>query len=164
MNKRAPSSAGTTSAASASARAASARRCNTDVFFHIRDFRGGTGPAKAWTCATEIHVGGKGPRDGGGAAGQSTRAARCRPSCRAGATAAKRRPAAARGGRMRAIGLLVPAYVVLLVWAAWTQRLLVPVVLSVPLLSVLAFYLYWRDKFASAARDARRRRCCTWPA
>ena len=33
-------------------------------------------------------------------------------------------------------------------------RPLVPVVLSVPLLSVLAFYLYWRDKFAaqSAAR------------
>jgi uncharacterized membrane protein YsdA (DUF1294 family) len=56
---------------------------------------------------------------------------------------------------MRAMALLVPAYAALLVWSAWTQRLLVPVVLAVPLLSVLAFYLYWRDKFA-AQRNAWR--------
>ena len=53
------------------------------------------------------------------------------------------------------MALLVPAFAALLVWAAWTQRLPVPVVLAAPLVSVLAFYLYWRDKFA-AQRNAWR--------
>jgi uncharacterized membrane protein YsdA (DUF1294 family) len=45
--------------------------------------------------------------------------------------------------------LLVPAYAALLVWAAWTTRLPVPVLLAAPLLSALTFFLYWRDKLAA---------------
>lgn len=132
---------------------------NTDVFFHIRDFRGGsTGPSEGLDVRyEEIHVGGKGPRAMAVAPLDYVDPRRPLP-----AELPRRRDGSKRPpppphvvAEMRAMGLLVPAYIVLLVWAAWTQRLLVPVVLSVPLLSVLAFYLYWRDKFA-AQRGARR--------
>jgi uncharacterized membrane protein YsdA (DUF1294 family) len=45
--------------------------------------------------------------------------------------------------------LLVPLYLATLIWAASSLRLAVPVMLCVPLLSVVTFYMYWRDKFAA---------------
>lgn len=126
---------------------------DADVFFHVGDFRGGsTTPSEGLQVRyEEIHVGGKGPRAMAVAPAGYVDPRRPPP-----AELPRRRDGSRRqpppphvAAEMRAMAVLVPAYVALLVWAAWTQRLLVPVVLSVPLLSVLAFYLYWRDKFAA---------------
>jgi uncharacterized membrane protein YsdA (DUF1294 family)/cold shock CspA family protein len=126
---------------------------DADVFFHIRDFRGGsTSPSEGLQVRyEEIHVGGKGPRAMAVAPADYVDPRRPLP-----AELPRRRDGSRRtpppphvAVEMRAMALLVPLYVALLVWAAWTQRLAVPVVLSAPLLSVLAFYLYWRDKFAA---------------
>ena len=133
---------------------------DADVFFHIRDFRGrGVQPAEGLQVDyDEIHVGGRGPR-----------AMAIEPRVAAQPVASARRAAAPhlaepRRSKTRAPGasaeigamlLLVPLYLATLVWAAWTLRLPVPVMLCVPLLSVVTFYMYWRDKFA-AQRDAWR--------
>lgn len=130
-----------------------------EVFFHIRDYRGGSAaPAEGMQVRfEEIHVGGKGPR--AMAVSPLDFVDPRRPALR---EAPRRRDGSRRqpppphvAAEMRAMALLVPAYAAVLVWSAWTQRLLVPVVLAMPLLSVLAFYLYWRDKFA-AQRNAWR--------
>jgi uncharacterized membrane protein YsdA (DUF1294 family)/cold shock CspA family protein len=124
-----------------------------EVFFHIRDFRGGSAaPAEGLEVRfEEIHVGGKGPR--AMAVSPLDYVDPRRPPPR---EAPRRRDGSRRPPppphvaiEMRAMALLVPAFIALLVWAAWTQRLPVPVVLAAPLVSVLAFYLYWRDKFAA---------------
>lgn len=132
---------------------------SADVFFHIRDFRGGsTAPAEGLQVRyEEIHVGGKGPRAMAVMPLDYVDPRRPPP-----AQPQRRMPDGKRppppphvAVEMRAMLLLVPAYIVVLVWAAWTQRLAVPVTLAAPLLSVLTFYLYWRDKFA-AQRNAWR--------
>jgi uncharacterized membrane protein YsdA (DUF1294 family)/cold shock CspA family protein len=124
-----------------------------EVFFHIRDFRGGSSaPAEGLEVRfEEIHVGGKGPR--AMAVSPLDYVDPRRPPPR---EAPRRRDGSRRPPppphvaiEMRAMALLVPAFIGLLVWAAWTQRLPVPMVLAAPLVSVLAFYLYWRDKFAA---------------
>jgi uncharacterized membrane protein YsdA (DUF1294 family)/cold shock CspA family protein len=127
----------------------------TDVFFHIRDYRGGsTSPAEGLQVRfEEIHVGGKGPRAMAVMPIDYVDPRRPVPP----PVEAPGRSSGRRRGpppphvvvEMRAMLLLVPAYLALLVWAAWSQRLAVPVVLAAPLLSVLTFYLYWRDKFAA---------------
>ena len=127
---------------------------DADVFFHIRDFRGrGLQPAEGLQVDyDEIHVGGRGPR-----------AVAIEPLGTTRAASSVRRDAAphlaeARRSKTRAPGasaeiaamlLLVPLYLATLIWAAWTLRLAVPVMLCVPLLSVVTFYMYWRDKFAA---------------
>lgn len=130
-----------------------------DVFFHIRDFRGGsTAPAEGLQVRyEEIHVGGKGPRAMAVMPLDYVDPRRPPP-----VEAGRRIPGGKRppppphvAVEMRVMLLLVPAYAAVLVWAAWTQRLAVPVALAAPLLSVLTFYLYWRDKFA-AQRNAWR--------
>lgn len=130
-----------------------------DVFFHIRDFRGGsTAPAEGLQVRyEEIHVGGKGPRAMAVMPLDYVDPRRPPP-----VEAGRRVPGGKRppppphvAVEMRVMLLLVPAYAAVLVWAAWTQRLAVPVALAAPLLSVLTFYLYWRDKFA-AQRNAWR--------
>lgn len=130
---------------------------DADVFFHIGDYRGGrTVPAEGLHVRyEEIHVGGKGPRAMAVvplAAGEQPRADQA-----AAAPARRRRPPPPpyAAAEIRAMLLLLPAYAALLVWAAWTQRLAVPVALSAPLVGVITFYLYWSDKF-SAQRQARR--------
>jgi uncharacterized membrane protein YsdA (DUF1294 family)/cold shock CspA family protein len=131
-----------------------------DVFFHVRDYRGGRTPPTQGLSVSyeEIHVGGKGPR---AMSVQPLEAARAQARERARSTArgddmAAPAARARRGARppyaateIRAMLLLVPAYAALLVWAAWTTRLPVPVLLAAPLLSALTFFLYWRDKFAA---------------
>ncbi len=130
---------------------------DADVFFHIRDYRGGrTAPAEGLHVRyEEIHVGGKGPR---AMAVVPLEASATPRSEEAPANAARRKrppPPPYAAAEIRAMLLLLPAYTVLLVWAAWTQRLAVPVALSAPLVGVITFYLYWSDKFA-AQRHARR--------
>ncbi|MFT3664863.1 DUF1294 domain-containing protein [Piscinibacter sp.] len=140
-------------------RAAAAATVEADVFFHIRDFRGGsTAPSEGLQVRyEEIHVGGKGPRAMALAPLDYVDPRRGLPP-----ELPRRRDGSRRAPppphvrvEMRVMALLVPLYLGVLAWAAWTQRLPVPLALSVPLLSVLAFYLYWRDKFA-AQRGARR--------
>lgn len=128
---------------------------STEVFFHVRDYRGGrVAPAEGLQVRyEEIHVGGKGPR--AMAVMPLEAAAETQPGS---AEALRRRrppPPPYAAAEIQAMLLLVPGYVALLVWAAWTQRLPVPVALAAPLLGVITFYLYWSDKFA-AQRDARR--------
>ena len=123
-----------------------------EVYFHLRDYRGGrTAPSEGMSVSfEEIHVGGKGPR-----------AMAVQPLADA---LAQRRQAVhedADGTPMRsnrppysaaeinAMLLLVPAWLVVLGWAAWSGRFAVPLVLSLPLLSVVTFYLFWRDRFAA---------------
>lgn len=129
---------------------------DADVFFHIGDFRGGrTAPAEGLPVSyEEIHVGGKGPRamavvplqaEGRGDGRPSSRSSR-RSST---GDARRQRPAPHAAAEIRAMLLLVPLYAALLVWAAWSQRLAVPIVLTAPLVGVITFYLYWRDKFAA---------------
>ncbi len=127
---------------------------DSDVFFHIGDFRGrGVQPAEGLQVDyDEIHVDGRGPR-----------AMAIEPVAAVRPTAAVRRNAAPhlaepRRSATRAPGasaeiaamlVLMPLFAATLLWAAWTLRLPVPVMLCVPLLSVVTFYLYWRDKFAA---------------
>ncbi len=126
---------------------------DADVFFHVRDFRGrGVQPREGMQVDyDEIHVGGKGPR-----------AMAIEPLGIAPPKAPPRAVPAhlteTRRSRTRTPGagleialmlLLVPAYAALLVWAAAAGRLAVPVLLCAPLLWVVTFYAYWRDKFAA---------------
>jgi len=132
-----------------------------DVFFHVRDYRGGrTDPVEGLAVSyEEIHVGGKGPR----AMAVQPLAAALEQRRAAAREQVEPNPAGRRRGprppyataEIQAMLALMPAYAALLVWAAWTQRLAVPVVLAAPLLSAVTFYLYWRDKFA-AQRNAWR--------
>lgn len=130
-----------------------------DVFFHIRDYRGGsTVPVEGMQVRyEEIHVGGKGPRAMAVAPVDYVDPRRPpAPEVHRRVPGSKRPPPPPHVAvEMRTMLLLVPAYIAALVWAAWTQRLAVPVALAAPLLSVLTFYLYWRDKFA-AQRNAWR--------
>jgi uncharacterized membrane protein YsdA (DUF1294 family)/cold shock CspA family protein len=127
---------------------------DTEVFFHIRDFRGrGVEPAEGLQVDyDEIHVGGKGPRamaiEPRGAGG----APKAPPRRAAPHLAEPRRERTRTPGASAEIAvmlLLVPLYAALLVWAAVTERLAVPVMLSTPLLWVVTFFFYWRDKFAA---------------
>lgn len=131
---------------------------DTDVFFHIGDYRGGRiVPAEGLQVRyEEIHVGGKGPR---AMAVMPLEPAAAAAGGRGGAAAAPRHkrppPPPYAAAEIRAMLVLLPAYAALLVWAAWTQRIAVPLALAAPLLGVVTFYLYWSDKFA-AQRQARR--------
>ena len=127
---------------------------DADVFFHVRDYRGGsTSPSEGLQVRyEEIHVGGKGPRAMAvmplGAEDNRRRGAG--PAGTAAPDGRRRRQAPPHAhAEIRAMLVLVPLYTALLVWAAWTQRLPVPVVLSAPLLGAVTFYMYWRDKFAA---------------
>lgn len=127
----------------------------TDVFFHIGDYRGGrTAPAEGLQVRyEEIHVGGKGPR--AMAVMPLDAAALARGEVAAAPRRKRPPPPPHAAAEIRAMLLLLPAYAALLVWAAWTQRLAVPLALAAPLIGVVTFYLYWSDKFA-AQRQARR--------
>jgi uncharacterized membrane protein YsdA (DUF1294 family)/cold shock CspA family protein len=128
---------------------------DADVYFHVRDFRGrGIEPAEGLQVEyDEIHVGGKGPRAMaiepiGRAAHQAAAAPRSRPAAaREPRRERERRPGAS--AEIAVMLVLVPAYAVLLVWAAASGRMPVPLMLCAPLLWVFTFYCYWRDKFAA---------------
>jgi uncharacterized membrane protein YsdA (DUF1294 family)/cold shock CspA family protein len=123
-----------------------------DVFFHIRDFRGrGIQPSEGLPVEyDEIHVGGKGPRAMAiqPRVAEQPKTRRALPPHLADARRSRQR-APGTSAEIAAMLLLIPIELGLLVWAAWTGRLAVPVLLCVPLLWVVTFYAYWRDKFAA---------------
>jgi uncharacterized membrane protein YsdA (DUF1294 family)/cold shock CspA family protein len=126
----------------------------SDVFFHVRDFRGrGMQPAEGLQVDyEEIHVGGRGPRAMAiqplAVAGTREPAQHETPRSLSEPRRSKTRAPGA-SAEIAAMLLLIPAYAALFLWAAWTQRIAVPVLLGMPLISVVAFYFYWRDKFAA---------------
>lgn len=120
-----------------------------DVFFHVRDFRGGSSGAPRQGLAVtfeEINVGGKGPR---GMAVQPV-----------GAAASARNPGRRQHRIARidvapsAVGVLgllslTLVYAVMILWAIWTRRLPWWVLAALPALNVAAFFAYWQDKYAA---------------
>ena len=134
---------------------------DADVYFHIRDFRGrGVVPAEGLQVEyDEIHVGGKGPRAmaiepvgvppaQAGAAARPVTPHRSEPR-------RERQRSPGASAEIAVMLLLVPAYAGVLIWAAASGRIPVPLMLCAPLLWVFTFYCYWRDKFA-AQRNAWR--------
>ena len=127
---------------------------DTEVFFHIRDFRGrGVEPSEGLQVDyDEIHVGGKGPRAmaieplGVGAA-KAPMPRRAAPHLAEPRRERTRTPGAS--AEIAVMLVLVPLYAAMLVWAAATGRLPVAVMLSMPLMWVITFFFYWRDKFAA---------------
>lgn len=137
---------------------------SADIFFHIRDFRGGD-PAGLRiglpVTFEEIHVGGKGPRavavqDGS----PRLAAASTRPAARPPARKAWRRPAkrpartASSAGTWFAL-VLMTGYATALCWAVWQRHLpwwVLPVSL---LLNMATFFVYWVDKYAAEQRHWR---------
>jgi uncharacterized membrane protein YsdA (DUF1294 family)/cold shock CspA family protein len=135
-----------------------------DVFFHLRDLRGGLQPREGTVVSfEEIHVGGKGPRAMAVEAINTTpglasshvqprNPARSRAHDR---DTRRRRPpgqAASTGGSGFALMLLViAAYGGLLLWAVWRSLLpwwILPASFG---LNLLTFWIYWVDKNAAQA-------------
>jgi uncharacterized membrane protein YsdA (DUF1294 family)/cold shock CspA family protein len=124
-----------------------------DVFFHVRDFAGeGQPPVEGLAVVyEEIHVGGKGPR------GMAVRPSDAvRPASAGLRTSSTRRrkpdrpmqaPAPESGKGWVLMGMVV--YGGVLLWAGTQQRLPVWALLALPLVNLLTFGAYWRDKQAA---------------
>lgn len=145
-----------------------------DVFFHVRDFRGGGAPREGQSVVyEEIHVGGKGPRAmavqpmGAQAANTTTRstgagpkAPQPRPPGKAQAPA-PRRPQRTRAGRAGGASsastgvavLLVAIWLALLAWGIGNARLPLWLLGAAAALNLLTFVVYAMDK--SAAQSGR---------
>lgn len=140
----------------------------SNVFFHIRDFRGGTPPAEGMRVEyEEIQVGGKGPRamDVRPLAAHATAAATstgARPAARTPEPPAARRPQPTAQRRTRpqrqqdapaaaslAMALML-GWLCLLAWGTWAQRLPLWLLGAMATLNLLTFLIYALDK--SAAR------------
>jgi uncharacterized membrane protein YsdA (DUF1294 family)/cold shock CspA family protein len=127
-----------------------------DVFFHIRDWRGGAAPPKPGLVVDyeEIHVGGKGPR---GMAVQPV-------GQQASPVERVRRPAAARPATMRhaparpeartssASVLLVVSFATLVAWAAVSGHLPAWVLPALAIVNVATFFAYAFDKYKATHR------------
>jgi uncharacterized membrane protein YsdA (DUF1294 family)/cold shock CspA family protein len=124
-----------------------------DAFFHVRDFRGPGVPIVGMPVTyEEIHVGGKGPRavavEAVGAAGSSKgRASVRRPI--------DKRRSSGRDVWLRPVLFLALAYGGVMLWAAFYGLLPMSAVLLWPLLNVVTFWFYWRDKYAAQKRTWR---------
>jgi uncharacterized membrane protein YsdA (DUF1294 family)/cold shock CspA family protein len=134
---------------------------SADVFFHVRDYRGGDIAPREGLAVTfeEIHVGGKGPRamavQVAGAAA-ATRPPRAGPTQRTGAT---RRRAPARqdapwSGTVVALHLML-AYGAALAWAVLARDLPWWVVPASVVLNIATFWLYWGDKHSATTGQWR---------
>lgn len=155
---------------------------DADVFFHVRDFRGGGAPREGQAVVyEEIHVGGKGPRamavqPAGGPAmatpshsmGTGTRnPARASSPARSAAArapqpaAAHRRPpprASRSAGPPALQGLafaLMALWAGLLAYGAWTGRLPLWLLGAAVGLNLLTFLIYAMDKSAAQSRQWR---------
>jgi uncharacterized membrane protein YsdA (DUF1294 family)/cold shock CspA family protein len=137
---------------------------SSNVFFHIRDYRGSTPPVEGMRVAyEEIQVGGKGPRamdvrpQGATAAAPpfaSAPAPRPIRSERPAAPARQRPRAAARerndgaAGASLAMALML-GWLALLAWGAWAQRLPVWLLGAMAALNLVTFLSYALDKSAA---------------
>jgi uncharacterized membrane protein YsdA (DUF1294 family)/cold shock CspA family protein len=131
----------------------------SDVYFHVRDFRGAALERPRHGLAVtfeEIHIGGKGPRAMAvQAAGSPTSAtgAAARP-------ASNRRPGRQREhshkGSGAAIGVpLMIAYFASVGWGVWVHRLPWWALVASLLLNAATFFAYMQDKYAATQRAWR---------
>jgi uncharacterized membrane protein YsdA (DUF1294 family)/cold shock CspA family protein len=143
---------------------------SADIFFHIRDFRGGAGSVPSEGMAVsfeEIHVGGKGPRamavqpsaPGAGAAQgfRTDHAGRTSIPIRTptGSRRSRNTDAPVSSGALFALPLMV-AYAGLLTWAvAWARQLPWWVLVVSVALNLVTFMVYWFDKYAAGTRQWR---------
>jgi uncharacterized membrane protein YsdA (DUF1294 family)/cold shock CspA family protein len=128
-----------------------------DVFFHMRDVRGGLQPREgAVVTFEEIHVGGKGPRAMAIEAmsaeqGLTSSPARSRdenkdtPQRRP----QKQSPASAAGPGFGPMLLISMAYGGLMLWAVWRSLLPWWTLPASFVLNLLTFWVYWADKRAA---------------
>jgi len=135
-----------------------------DVFFHLRDLRGGLQPREGMAVSfEEIHVGGKGARamaveamdagpDPAKDRASSRSPARSRPENRDAVRRMRprRRTAAqAPGPGFGSLLIVGTAYGGLLLWAVWQSLLPWWVLPASFVLSLLTFWMYWVDKRAA---------------
>ena len=127
---------------------------SSNVFFHIRDFRGSTQPAEGMLVEyQEIQVGGKGPR-AMDVRPRQVYAAAPAPAPRRPPFTAKRRTSPqprddAPAGSGLAMALML-GWLALLAWGAWAQRFPLWLLGAMAALNLLTFLSYALDK--SAAR------------
>lgn len=150
-----------------------------DVFFHVRDFRGGGAPREGQPVLyEEIHVGGKGPRamavqplgtQAASATARSTGAAPKAPPPRPPSKAqapAPRRPQRAHTGRTGRTGgassastgaavLLMAIWLGLLAWGIGNARLPLWLLGAAAALNLLTFVVYAMDKGAAQSGQWR---------
>lgn len=130
-----------------------------DVFFHVRDFRSGSGgmPVVGMDVAfEEIHVGGKGPRAMAVVAllGRMPASVQMQDPPSAPRRAPVGRPARAsrplaawqRDPWLRPLMALALAQAVLMAWAVWQRHMPLGVCLGWVVLNLFTFWRYWRDK------------------
>lgn len=133
---------------------------SSQVFFHVRDFRGASPPAEGLQVSyEEIQVGGKGPRAmdvrlaaepaAATALGSATPRARAQPTSGHARAARCARSPAPRGTGLA--HLLMAGWLALLAWGAWAGRLPAWLLLAAAALNALTYLVYARDK--RAARD-----------
>jgi uncharacterized membrane protein YsdA (DUF1294 family)/cold shock CspA family protein len=134
---------------------------SADVFFHLRDLRGGLQPREGMLVTfEEIHVGGKGPRamaveamntTQGLASGHTPARSPARVKNQA---APRRRPqrqavAPAGGPGFGLMLIVITAYAGLLLWAVWRSLLPWWMLPASFVLNLVAFWTYWVDKRAA---------------
>lgn len=124
---------------------------SSNVFFHIRDYRGDTPPSEGMEVEyEEIQVGGKGPRAMqvrplSAKAANSPRPARP-------ANGPRHRPSHPQDSGPAGAGLamvLMLAWIALLAWGAWTKRLPLGLLGMLVLLNGVTFFAYALDKSAA---------------
>lgn len=142
---------------------------SADVFFHVRDVRGGLQPREGMVVTfEEIHVGGKGPRAMAieamsaqpGLASSHTEPRSHTRSRAEDRDPRKRRPqrqvaASADGPGFGPMLLVCLAYGGLMLWAIWRSLLPWWALPASVVLNLLTFLMYWADK--RAAQTAQRR-------
>lgn len=127
-----------------------------DVFFHLRDFRGGAAPREGLAVVyEEIHVGGKGPRamavQPAGQAPMPPRAGDTRHPQRRRTPAHAARPPHV-GGAARGAGLaylLMLAWACLIGWGLWTHRLPLWALAALTGVNLATLWSYAADKNAA---------------
>lgn len=120
-----------------------------DVFFHVRDFRGGSSGAPRQGLAVtfeEINVGGKGPR------GMAVRpvgvGASARNPGRRQTQNARADMDASRSGALGVLSLML-VYAAAILWAIWLRKLPWWFLAALPALNLATFFAYWQDKYAA---------------
>lgn len=152
---------------------------DAEVFFHVRDYRGGGAPREGQSVVyEEIHVGGKGPRAMavqpmgapiaatassrlGAGDGRSTGAKRPTGESKGQARSPRRQQpsSAARSGRSPAFQglafLLMVLWMGMLALGAWNHRLPVWLLGGAAALNLLTFIVYYLDKSAAQSGQWR---------
>ncbi|MFT4243643.1 MAG: cold shock and DUF1294 domain-containing protein [Acidovorax sp.] len=127
---------------------------SANVFFHIRDFRGGTPKEGLAVTYEEIHVGGKGPRAMAVQPVGAASAPRKSTPSPAPARNRREREPAANPAAGRLVLLLVAGWLALLGWGIWAGQLPLGLTLGALLaVNLLTFWVYAADK--NAAKQQR---------